>query len=85
MMERPLVYYLPRSANIRTIARQPRSCGKEYNIAVAVPASKPAPENHRQRHHHAYAAEATGLVLMALVLLILTVVRYWSYINWSMR
>ena len=52
---------------------------------VATPApQKPVDEKHRHRHP-IYAAEATGLLLMAVLLLILTIIRYWSYIPWSAR
>ena len=58
---------------------------KDYNTRVVNPIPiKPADEQHRHRHH-AYAAEATGLLVIAMLLLILTVVRYWSYIHWSVR
>jgi len=40
----------------------------------------------RSHHRHAvYASEATGLLLIALMLLVLTVVRYWQNIHWSLR
>jgi hypothetical protein len=39
-----------------------------------------------KHHRHAlYASETTGLLLIALTLLILTVVRYWREIHWSLR
>jgi len=57
--------------------------GRRYNIGVATPAPKPVSED--RHRHHVYAAEATGLLLIGIVLLILMIVRYWSYINWSMR
>ena len=42
--------------------------------------------NAYQPHRHAvYASEATGLVLIAALLLILTLIRYWHYIHWSLR
>ena len=59
--------------------------GRGYNIGVASPAHKPVSDPKQQHRHRAYAAEATGLILMAVVLLVVTIVRYWSYINWSMR
>ena len=62
-------------------ARQ--SCNRGYNYAVAAP-TKPTSDQHQHRHH-AYAAEAAGLLIIAVILLILTVVRYWSYIHWSVR
>jgi len=48
----------------------------------------PEPDSHSaQRHHrHAvYASETTGLLLIAIVLLVLTLVRYWHEIHWSLR
>ena len=46
----------------------------------------PQPENEpKHRRHAVYASEATGLLLIAFVLLILTLVRYWRYIHWSLR
>lgn len=40
----------------------------------------------RKHHRHAvYASETTGLLLISLVLLILTLVRYWHQIRWSLR
>ena len=67
---------------------------KGYNIRVnaPVPAKPAADHEHRDAHqdkhqhrHSIYAAEATGLLLMAVLLLILTIIRYWSYIPWSAR
>lgn len=40
---------------------------------------------HKHRRHAVYASEATGLLLIALVLLVLTLVRYWHVIHWSLR
>lgn len=58
----------------------------DYNVFVATPApQKPVIEDKHRHRHPIYAAEATGLLLMAVLLLILTVVRYWSYIHWSAR
>jgi len=39
----------------------------------------------KHRRHALYASEATGLLLIALLLLVLTLVRYWRYIHWSLR
>lgn len=53
-----------------------------YNVRV--PDS--APEDDHKHHRHAvYASETTGLLLIAFVLLILTLVRYWHEIHWSLR
>ena len=59
--------------------------GRGYNIAVATPAPHRVPEDKHRHRHHAYAAESVGLLLIGILLLILTVARYWSYINWSIR
>jgi hypothetical protein len=40
---------------------------------------------HGRRRHAAYAAETSGLLLVAFLLLILTLVRYWHVIHWSVR
>jgi hypothetical protein len=64
----------------------PRYTERGYNACVATPApQKPAADDHHRHRHPIYAAEATGLLLMAVLLLILTIVRYWSYIQWSAR
>lgn len=76
MTARPVVYTAPKQV-IRP--------GRDYNIAVADSAPKPLSEEKHRHRHHAYAAEATGLLLMGILLLILTLARYWSYINWSIR
>ena len=48
--------------------------------------SDSAPQDEQKPHRHAvYASEATGLLLIALVLLVLTLVRYWHNIHWSLR
>jgi hypothetical protein len=51
------------------------------------PVTSPKEDHSAQRHHrHAiYASETTGLLLIAIVLLILTLVRYWHEIHWSLR
>ena len=41
--------------------------------------------SHKHHRHAVYASETTGLLLIALVLLVLTVVRYWHEIHWSLR
>lgn len=40
-----------------------------------------------QRHHkpHIYSVETAGLLIIALMILVLTLIRYWHYINWSAR
>ena len=39
----------------------------------------------KQHRHAVYASETTGLLLIAGVLLILTLVRFWHEIHWSLR
>ncbi|HKH97469.1 MAG TPA: hypothetical protein VJ999_00055 [Candidatus Sulfotelmatobacter sp.] len=50
----------------------------------------PTPERqddstHKHHRHAVYAAETTGLLLIAFVLLVLTLIRYWHDIHWSLR
>jgi hypothetical protein len=45
----------------------------------------PKPNEPERDHHAVYASEAAGLLLIAFVLLILTLVRYWQDIHWSLR
>jgi hypothetical protein len=40
---------------------------------------------HEQRRHAAYATETSGLLLVAFLLLVLTLVRDWHVIHWSVR
>lgn len=40
---------------------------------------------HPPRRHAIYATETSGLLLIALLLLVLTVIRYWHAIHWSLR
>jgi len=39
----------------------------------------------KHRRHAIYATEASGLLLIAFLLLILTLIRYWHAIHWSVR
>jgi hypothetical protein len=53
---------------------------------VAAPAPiKPVVEDKHRHRRSLYAAEASGLMVIALLLLILSLVRYWHYINWGAR
>ena len=48
----------------------------------------PAPQDdsaHKHHRHAVYAAETTGLLLIAFMLLVLTLIRYWHDIHWSLR
>jgi hypothetical protein len=40
---------------------------------------------HKQQRHAVYATETCGLLLIAFLLLVLTLVRYWHVIRWSLR
>jgi hypothetical protein len=40
---------------------------------------------HKRRRHAIYATETSGLLVVAFLLLVLTVIRYWHAIHWSMR
>jgi len=55
-----------------------------------VPASSPrrSPDPAAGEHHRTpqiYTLETTGLLIIAVVLLILTVIRYWHHLSWSLR
>jgi hypothetical protein len=39
----------------------------------------------KHRQHAIYATETSGLLLIALLLLVLTLIRYWHAIHWSVR
>lgn len=44
------------------------------------------PQDDPKHHKHAvYASETTGLLLIAFLLLVLTLIRYWHEIHWSIR
>jgi len=46
----------------------------------------PTASDDRKRHRHSVdASETTGLVVIVLLLLIITLVRYWHNIHWSLR
>jgi hypothetical protein len=44
-------------------------------------------DDSRAKHHRhvVYASETTGLLLIAFLLLVLTLIRYWHDIHWSLR
>ena len=65
-------------------SQHPRSSHRRYNIAVLKTKSEQE-EAHRHHRHAVYASETTGLLLIAVVLLVLTLVRYWHEIHWSLR
>jgi uncharacterized membrane protein YkvI len=55
-----------------------------YNTAV-VPAQRQNASASKPPRHVAYASEASGLLLVAALLLVLTLLRYWTAIHWSLR
>jgi hypothetical protein len=65
-------------------ARYRKTLWRRYNIAVLTPKSEPAAA-HKHHRHAVYASETSGLLMIALVLLVLTLVRYWQEIHWSLR
>jgi hypothetical protein len=42
-------------------------------------------DSRKHQRHAIYATETSGLLLIAFLLLVLTVVRYWHIIHWSVR
>lgn len=56
-------------------------------VAPPKPLTSPDEDHsaHRHQRHAVYASETTGLLLIAIVLLVLTLVRYWHEIHWSLR
>jgi hypothetical protein len=55
-----------------------------YNTDV-VNAQRQNDSDHKHRRHAVYATETSGLLLIAFLLLVLTLIRYWHAIHWSMR
>ncbi len=55
---------------------------RSYNIRV--PESSPH-DDHKHHRQAVYASETTGLLLIAFLLLVLTLIRYWHEIRWSIR
>ena len=51
-------------------------------MVVDLPAQNASPKHHR---YTAYASETTGLLVVAFLLLMLTLIRYWHFIHWSLR
>jgi len=60
------------------------SFGAEYNTFVANVQRQNDPA-HKHPRHAVYATETSGLLLIAFLLLVLTLVRYWHAIHWSVR
>jgi hypothetical protein len=57
---------------------------RRYNIRVPSP-EPDSDSSHKHQRHAVYASETTGLLLIAFLLLVLTLVRYWHDIHWSLR
>jgi hypothetical protein len=54
---------------------------QRYNIRVP-----DTPEDDgKPRRRAVYASETTGLLAIAVLLLVLTLIRYWHHIHWSVR
>jgi hypothetical protein len=47
--------------------------------------NQPRHDSSPPRHRHIWATETVGLLLIALVILVITIVRYWHDIHWSLR
>jgi len=57
---------------------------QRYNKPV--PSQDPQDDStHRHERHAVYASETTGLLIIAVLLLVLTLLRYWHDIHWSLR
>jgi len=57
---------------------------RAYNTRVFPPRRQNG-SSHTHRRHAIYATETSGLLLIAFLLLVLTLVRYWHVIHWSVR
>ena len=49
------------------------------------PSERESDQPHKHHRHAVYASEAMGLLLIAFVLLIMTIVRYWQAMHWSLH
>jgi len=57
---------------------------RAYNTLVP-DAQRQNDSDHKHRRHSTYATETSGLLLIAFLLLVLTLIRYWHAIHWSVR
>ena len=55
-----------------------------YNTVV-VHTQRHNDSDHKRHRHAIYATETSGLLLIAFLLLVLTMLRYWHAIRWSVR
>jgi hypothetical protein len=60
------------------------TCAAVYNVDVPLSPKEGASDAKHPRHH-VYATETTGLLLIGVLLLILTLIRYWHFVNWSIH
>jgi hypothetical protein len=61
---------------------------RSYNVVVPSAGPKEQPERKPPERHpvpEVYTLETTGLLVIAVLILILTLLRYWHNISWSVR
>lgn len=63
----------------------PRSLAPAWSYNVAVPAPSQTRTDGKPPRPHVYTLEASGLLIIAVLLLVLTIIRYWHHIPWSVR
>jgi hypothetical protein len=68
----------------RSVAPSRAAFRRAYNICVP-DAQRQNDSSGKHRRHAIYATETSGLLLIALLLLVLTLIRYWHAIHWSVR
>jgi len=68
----------------RPAAPAPNPRSQRYNSPVPDPAHNDDPSG-KHRRHAVYATETAGLLLIAFLLLVLTLIRYWHDIHWSLH
>jgi hypothetical protein len=50
-----------------------------------MPSAAPTDSPRKHPRHSVYSSQAIGLLLIAFGLLVLTLIRYWHHIHWSLR
>jgi hypothetical protein len=83
MRRRPTTNDRRPTTQCSTQAGRAASC-RAYNIFVP-DAQRQNDSLHKHRRHPIYATETFGLLLIAFLLLVLTLIRYWHAIHWSLR
>jgi hypothetical protein len=74
----------PKTLRPNTQDPTPKTARERYNTPV--PAPEREDDSAEKHHRHAvYASETTGLLLIAFLLLVLTLIRFWHDIHWSLR